>query len=303
MSMPSATSQPSDEVEDEFSDGGVDWGKVGTIADTAQEMQAAAEREEKIAGLILEAQAAVKKIKEGRKGGGSGRPPARGPLGSDAFEAAKSRLARLQRGLLPCENEHTDRRTQPQLLAAAQLHPQDHPGAGNSTRHDHAQLRAEMYGNLPARGGGADEGADHDDPDGGDGGGGGGGGGGSGDGDGGVGAWDSSDDDDPQPRLKEATVSEAQQDFIVKCTGKVTSHTADNYKFMPPCASIGPRASAALFMLEMVVVWLPHIIWRKLGIPPQPPCPVHGFPDEGEDDFVMSKGMARGLPRAPAAAA
>ena len=46
-------------------------------------------------------------------------------------------------------------------------------------------------------------------------------------------------------------------------------------------------------MLEMVVVWLPHIIWHKLGIPPQPPCPEHGFPDEGEDDFVMSKGMAR----------
>ena len=46
--MLSATSQPSDEVEDEFSDGGVDWGKVGTIADTAQEMQAAAEREDKI---------------------------------------------------------------------------------------------------------------------------------------------------------------------------------------------------------------------------------------------------------------
>ena len=88
----SATSQPSDEVEDEFSDGGVDWGKVGTIADTAQEMQAAAEREEKIAGLILEAQAAVKKIKEGRKGTGSGRPPARGPLGSGAFEAAISAI-------------------------------------------------------------------------------------------------------------------------------------------------------------------------------------------------------------------
>ena len=46
-------------------------------------------------------------------------------------------------------------------------------------------------------------------------------------------------------------------------------------------------------MLEMVVVWLPHIIWRKSGIPRQPPCPVHGFPDEGEDDFVMPKGMAQ----------
>ena len=141
--MPSATSQPSDEVEDEFSDGGVDWGKVAT--------QAAAEREEKIAGLILEAQAAVKKIKDGRRGTGSGHRPAGGPLGSDAFEAANNPLARLQHGFLPCENEHTDRRTQPQLLAAAQLHPQDHPGAGNSTRHDHAQLRADMYGNLPAR--------------------------------------------------------------------------------------------------------------------------------------------------------
>ena len=188
MSQASATSQPSDEVENEFSDGDVDWDKVGSVADAAQEVQAAAEREEKITGLIVEAQAAVKAIKDGRKGTGSGRPPARGPLGSGAFEAANSRLARLQRGLLPCENEHTDRRTQPQLLAAAQLHPQDHPGAGNSTRHEHAQLRADLWDDFPARGGGADGGADHDDPDGGDGGGGGGGGG--------VGAWDSSDDDD-----------------------------------------------------------------------------------------------------------
>ena len=188
MSQASATSQPSDEVENEFSDGDVDWDKVGSVADAAQEVQAAAEREEKITGLIVEAQAAVKAIKDGRKGTGSGRPPARGPLGSGAFEAANSRLARLQRGFLPGENEHTDRRNQLQLLAAAQLHPQDHPGAGNSTRHEHAQLRADLWDDFPARGGGADGGADHDDPDGGDGGGGGGGGG--------VGAWDSSDDDD-----------------------------------------------------------------------------------------------------------
>ena len=54
MSMLSATSQPSDEVENEFSDGDVDWDKVGSVADAAQEVQAAAEREEKITGLIVE---------------------------------------------------------------------------------------------------------------------------------------------------------------------------------------------------------------------------------------------------------
>ena len=53
------------------------------------------------------------------------------------------------------------------------------------------------------------------------------------------------------------------------------------------------RASASLFLLEMVVVWLPHIIWRKLGIPSQPPCPVHGFPEEGEED--STKKPAGGL--------
>jgi hypothetical protein len=183
-----ASSSLSAEADDEFSDGGIDDAAALTLVEAAAKMQAAAEREEKIVGLIVEAQAAVKAIKDGRKGTGSGRPPACGPLGSGAFEAANSRLARLQRGFLPGEDEHTDRRTQPQLLAAAQLHPQDHPGAGNSTRHEHAQLRADLWDDFPARGGGADGGADHDDPDGGDGGGGGGGGG--------VGAWDSSDDDD-----------------------------------------------------------------------------------------------------------
>ena len=269
------------EADDEFGDGGVDDAAALTLVEAAEKVQAAAEREKKIAGLIADHEAELKEIARLRKQKGSGHPGNSGRVGTTNHKRLNHELSRLKRGKLPGEADGAPVRSQEQLRAAAQLHAADHPGAGNSTRHDYAQLRAEMYGDLHARGGGADGGAGHDDLDGGDGGSGDGGGDGGDGGDGG--AWDSSDDDDPQPRPKEAKVSKAQQDFIVKCAGKVTSHTADNYKFMPPCASIAPRASAALFMLEMVVVWLPHIIWRKLGIPPQPPCPEHGFPDEDEN--------------------
>ena len=249
------------------------------------EVQAAAEREEKIQQLTDEAKTALQGIAALRKAKGSGRPPKTGPAGSELKNEWEHKLARLQRGLLPGESDGAGARKAEQLLAAAQAHPADHAGAGDASRHDYAQHRAAQWNNLPARGGGAaaagDPDADHDDPDGG------------GDG-GGGGAWDDSSDDEPPEQCpKSDKVSKAQHDFITKCTHKVVSRTADNYKFLPPCASMQPRASAALFLLKMVVVWLPHVIWRKLGIPPQSPCPVHGLPMADENDFVTPKGMAQ----------
>ena len=40
-------------------------------------------------------------------------------------------------------------------------------------------------------------------------------------------------------------MSKAQKAFIVKCVSKVESHTADNYKFLPPCAT--PRTISSSY--------------------------------------------------------
>ena len=160
-------------ASDEFGDDDTDWWAIAdetdTLAESAKKMQAAAAREEEIQELITKAMAELKEIARLRKGKGSGRPLKTGRVGTENHNRVSHELARLKRGLLPGENDGETARTGAQLLAAAQHHPADHASAGNTTRHDHAQLRADMWGDLPARvgaGGAADEGAGlhHDDP-------------------------------------------------------------------------------------------------------------------------------------------
>ena len=258
-------------------------------------MQAAAEREKQIGGLIADHEAELKEIARLRKQKGSGHPGKEGRMGTTNYQRVSHELARLKRGLLPGEADGAPVRSQKELRAAAQLHPDDHPGAGNSMRHDHALLRAEMYGDLHARGGGADGGAGHDDLDGGGGGGGDGGDGGDG------GAWDSSDDDDPQPCPKEAKVSKVQQDFIVKCTSKVMNHTADNYKFLPPCASIGPRACRTLHAGDGGGVAAAHHL-AQVGHPAPAALPRARLPGRGRGRLrdVEGHGAAAALLRCDA---
>ena len=150
-----ASSSRSAEADDEFSDGGIDDEAALTLVEAAEKVQAAAEREKKIGGLIADHEAELKEIARLRKLKGSGHPGNSGRVGTTNHKRLSHELSRLKRGLLPGEADGAPVRSQEQLRAAAQLHPADHPAAGNNTRHDHAQLRAELYGDLHARGGGA----------------------------------------------------------------------------------------------------------------------------------------------------
>ena len=91
------------EDDDEFRDKGMDWAKAGTMVDTAEKMQAAAERQQKINDLIDEAETELKEIGRLRKGG-SGHPGKTGRKGTENFKLWTDKLAHLKNGLLPGES-------------------------------------------------------------------------------------------------------------------------------------------------------------------------------------------------------
>ena len=152
--MPAGTScAPFAADEDEFSDSNFDWEAVGSLADTAQQVHAAAERQQKINDLVDEAETELKEIGRLRKGG-SGHPGKTGRKGTENFKLWTDKLAHLKNGLLPGESVGAGARSDKQLHAAAQQHAGDHAAAGNTTRYHHAQLRAQLWPDLCARGGG-----------------------------------------------------------------------------------------------------------------------------------------------------
>ena len=89
-----------------------------------------------------------------------------------------------------------------------------------------------------------------------------------------------------------APLQPAQITFINKCVGKVESGIADDFMFKPPRASMQQIVDVVGHALTWVLVWLPHILWRRHGIPPQPPCPRHGF-----DCTVKPHGKKSARPR------
>ena len=132
-------------ADDEFDDDGFDWdAAVETLAETEKKVKAAAEREEKIQKLIKEAEEELREIARLRKEAGSGHPGKSGRKGTENHKLWSHKLARLRNGLLPGESDSAGARSDEQLHAAAQQHAEDHAAAGNTTRHDHAQLRAEL---------------------------------------------------------------------------------------------------------------------------------------------------------------
>ena len=68
-----------------------------------------------------------------------------------------------------------------------------------------------------------------------------------------------------------------QQREIEKNVRTVVEGRADRFEFAPPHPTMARKFSAVLFCLLPVIVWLPHLLWSHCGVPPQPPCPVHGF--------------------------
>ena len=156
--MASGSSSALSAEADEFDEKGFDWNAaVETLAETEEKVKAAAEREEERQKLIKEAETELKEIARLRKGK-SGHPGKTGRKGTENFTKWSNKLARLNRGLLPGESVSAAARSDEQLHAAAQQHAEDHAAAGNTTRYDHAQLRAQLWPDLCARGGG--DGAD-----------------------------------------------------------------------------------------------------------------------------------------------
>ena len=111
--------QGSSTAPDEFSDDDLDWGaavkKTDALVKAAQEVQAAAEREQKIQELIKEAEGVLQDIAALRKANGRGRPKTAGPAGSERKNMWEHKLARLKRGLLPGESEGAGARSAEQL--------------------------------------------------------------------------------------------------------------------------------------------------------------------------------------------
>ena len=149
--MPPKAASSCSSADDEFDDDGFDWdaAAVETLAETEKKVKAATEREEKIHELIKEAEQELQEIARLRRVKGSGHPGKKGPAGTEKHKLWTSKLARLNSGLLPGESVGAGARSDEQLHAAAQQHAEDHAAAGNTTRHDHAQLRAELWRFTP----------------------------------------------------------------------------------------------------------------------------------------------------------
>ena len=79
---------------------------------------------------------------------------------------------------------------------------------------------------------------------------------------------------DPQARPRSnpprslSSISALERSRVALRTTSCSSHPG------LPCQQIVDVVGHAL---TWVLVWLPHILWRRHGIPPQPPCPRHGF--------------------------
>ena len=98
-----ASSSRSAEADDEFSDGGIDDAAALTLVEAAEKVQAAAEREKKIDGLIADHEAELKEIARLRKQKGSGHPGNSGRMGTTNYKRVSHELSRLKRGKLPGE--------------------------------------------------------------------------------------------------------------------------------------------------------------------------------------------------------
>ena len=90
-------------------------------------LEAAGERQREIDRLIGVQQAILDELTEQRRNKGRGRP---NTAHAAKKAAAESKIARLQRGLLPDESAAPLPRTAEELRASALQHPQHHAAAG-----------------------------------------------------------------------------------------------------------------------------------------------------------------------------
>ena len=92
--------------------------------------------------------------------------------------------------------------------------------------------------------------------------------------------------------MRKVVLSSAQQAEIDKHVRQVKAGTADRFRFTPPEPTMRSVFTTVAFTLLSVIVGLPHKLWQHLGIPSQPPCPVHGF-DSGVKDHTARKWRGR----------
>ena len=200
--------------------------------------------------------------------GGSGGRPTTAQSNKKAKVSERLRLLRLD--VLPGESVPRAAPSESTLVAAAALHAVDH-----------AQASTTLTGQIivdndsgESSGDNSDD-PDHDDPVGEEEeqGGGTGGGGGGGGGDAGAVAAKKK-----RQSPGKAPLHAAQQKFNERCADIVLSGNGDRFHFHPPAACMRKTPfSGILYTVLPVIVWLPQILFKNMGIPNQPPCPVHGF--------------------------
>ena len=228
--------------------------------------------------------AQLQAIDEGRsrKQGGKGRGR---PTNAAAEKRAKvsAALKLVCDGFLPGETAPPKQKTREELAASAQKHSADHAPKPKSVAAAASGLFLVSQKAPDADGSDTDD-SDHDEPDAVD--------------DlegkssspseqsaGALAPSESTSGAAPVPPARKARkspgkvpLSAQQQRQIDKPVDEVKAGTADRFRFAPPDPTMvrGAFTTAAFTMLG-VIVWLPHLLWRHLKIPPQPPCPKHGF--------------------------
>ena len=210
------------------------------VAHDFTDLEAAGEHQRKINDLIAVQQQKLDALAEQRKNKGRGRPST---AHAAQKKAAESRIARLQRGLLPGEPEptRTTPRTAAELRTSAADHPQHHAAAGTAPA-----------GRPPGSGGSGSDG-DQDDR-----------------------GTDEDDADDRQdPDFHQYyKVSPAQREFNSKVTGEYMSGERSHKQIkIEPDDLLASGCRPELIGVGAVHICAPHL---HLGLP-LPPCPRHGW--------------------------
>ena len=206
--------------------------------------------------------------------------------------------------MLP-EDDQPAARSEQQVLKAAATHPDDHGEAGNSSRFSRRRGTGDRWeevhrGDVDAAPDSGSDDMDHDDP---------------------HGKPVASDFEDDRPRVpddhipgfdsdehsesdgglydhedgsKSWQVTKAMRAHLDRSLRAIRERTATDFIFPPPRASMQRAgASAESAAVRCAYVWVPHQTWLHLQVPSCPPCPVHGFPADDEQDFVTQHGSVR----------
>lgn len=222
-------------------------------------LEGAAARKKKLGRLIAEKQTEIREAKKSRRKGGDEFTGGRMPKEKQSEENKRQAdLSRLQDGLLPEEQNRPPSPSNRDLLASAAAHPTDHAG-GMRGRH---QGRGAVGPDDAYDGGDDSDDVDHDDLDYTD----------DDEDDAAAEQENESKEDAPGKQKQRKTtnkvpLSAAQKTACKTFVKLVKGGKAARFKFEPEEASMKSTFSKMMYRLMAVVVWIPHMLWKKRGVP------------------------------------